>query len=210
MSLQACDLALTRGTRPLFSELSFTLNRGQSIRILGENGAGKTSLLRVLCGLSVPDQGKVLWRGDDIKKRRAEFAACVTYIGHAEAVKPDLLAWENLAFGALAGHPDAREVALSILESEGLGDQAILPARVLSQGQRRRLSLTRLRFAALGSLLVLDEPFCHLDQAATARVTGQLISHCLGGGMLVYASHGDETLAGAATLALRPDEKCVC
>lgn len=202
MSLHARALALARGERLLFASLSFTVAAGQALRVLGANGAGKTSLLRVLCGLSRPDEGEVLWHGQDIRSERAVYAAGMAYVGHADAVKHDLLAWENLAYGALAGQRGARAAALALLEAEGLGAQAMLPARALSQGQRRRLALARLQLCAHASLWILDEPFSHLDAAACARLAAQLEHHCAQGGMLVYTSHGDDTLAGAALLDL--------
>lgn len=202
MSLHARALALARGERQLFFGLTFEVNAGHALRVAGANGSGKTSLLRVLCGLSRADEGQVAWKGRDITEDRAGFAACMTYVGHADAIKHDLLAWENLAFGALAGQPGARAAALALLESEGLGEQAMLPARALSQGQRRRLALARLQLCASDSLWILDEPFSHLDAAACARLAAQLERHCAGGGMLVYTSHGDEIVAGAALLDL--------
>lgn len=209
MSLRAHALALARGERQLFSKLSFTLVPGQAVRLRGANGAGKTSLLRVLCGLSRPDEGAVLWHEQDIRHDRAGYAACLAYVGHADAVKHDLLAWENLASGALSGQPGARAAALALLEAEGLGPQAMLPTRALSQGQRRRLALARLQLAAPGSLWILDEPFSHLDAPACARLAAQLGQHCAAGGMLVYTSHGDDAVAGAAQLDLNaPENAC--
>lgn len=210
MSLHARALTLARGERLLFAGLSFTVAAGQALRVLGANGAGKTSLLRVLCGLSRPDEGEVLWHGRDIRSERAGFAAAMAYVGHADGIKHDLLAWENLAFGALAGRPDARAAALTLLEAEGLGAQAQLPARALSQGQRRRLALARLQLSAPASLWILDEPFSHLDGAACARLAGQLERHCAQGGMLVYTSHGEQTLAGAALLDLNAAAERAC
>lgn len=202
MSLEARGLTLARGSRLLFSDLNFSVAAGGALRVLGANGAGKTSLLRVVCGLSVPDEGGIFWQGAGIGSIRSEFCANLVYLGHAEAVKHDLLAWENLVFGALLELPGAAALARRTLAEAGLGELADLPARVLSQGQRKRLAQARLRLAPAPSLWVLDEPFSHLDAAASAQLSALLAAHCGAGGMLVYTSHQDDALAGAATLDL--------
>lgn len=202
MSLQARALTLAKGDRELFANLSFTVAAGGALRVLGANGAGKTSLLRVLCGLSRPDEGDILWRGEHIRATGSPFCASLVYLGHADAVKHDLLAWENVVIGALLNSPVSREAACRSLAALGLEDQANLPARALSQGQRKRVALARLHLAPADSLWILDEPFSSLDAAAAAHLSTLLEAHCAGGGMVIYTSHLDDAVAGAATLAL--------
>ncbi len=218
MSLDARGLTLARGARCLFSDLSFTVPAGSALRVTGANGAGKTSLLRVLGGLSRPDAGKVEWRGASMASHRANGAADgnangvarVLYAGHADAVNADLLAWENVAFSAFLIGPDRRAQALQALSLMDLRAQAVLPVRALSQGQRKRVGLARLHLAAPGSLWILDEPFSFLDAAAAASLGALLEQHCAAGGTLVYTTHQDDTLRGAATLELGPAAARTC
>lgn len=210
MQLDAEGLALARGARQLFSGLSFTLAQGNALHIGGANGSGKSSLMRVLCGLARPDQGAVRWCGADIGQAGEAFRSRVVYLGHAEALKHDLLAWENLAFGPLLGMPDARMRAMQALELAGLAREAALPTRALSQGQRKRVALARLHLAAPASLWILDEPFSALDSAASAHLTQLLERHCQDGGMLIYTTHQDGVLPRAATLMLGKQDGPQC
>lgn len=190
MSLQASRLACTRGKRQLFAGIGFELQPGDALQVAGVNGSGKTSLLRLLAGLSPPDDGEVRWNGCDIRRRRDEFCRSLVYLGHAGGVKDDLLAWENLAVAAtLAGHPVDRDDALDALDMVGLGRAAWLPARALSQGQRKRVALARLELEIAAPLWILDEPFTALDATAIDSLRQTLDRHLAHGGMLVYTTH---------------------
>lgn len=198
MILQAHQLACTRGDRMLFNNLEFELGAGAALRVGGSNGVGKTSLLRMLCGLACPAAGEVRWGGRDVRAIRAEFGASLVYLGHANGVKDDLAAWENLALGAtLAGSPASRAEAIAALDALGLAEAAELPTRALSQGQRKRVALARLQLAAARPLWILDEPFTALDQAAVAALCATLEAHLARGGMVVYTTHQEITLGGA-------------
>ena len=193
--LQAHQLACGRGDRQLFSDLSFELQGGQALWLKGRNGSGKTSALRLLCGLGRPLLGEVRWNGVPIERLREDYHRQLIYCGHASAVKDDLLAWENVAVSsALSGIACSRDQALAALVSVGLGGVAERPARALSQGQRRRVALARLAVEPLPPLLLLDEPFVALDQAAVQTLCRTLNRHLAEGGMLVYTTHQAQPL----------------
>ena len=188
--LELQDLSCVRGDRQLFSGLGARLAPSQWLRVQGNNGAGKTSLLRMICGLLLPARGAVLWRGEPVARLREEFSRELLYLGHAAALKNDLSAIENLqTAGALGGRTPGPDEAAEALQAAGLGAQLDLPARVLSQGQRRRVALARLALPEPAALWVLDEPFNALDAGACAWLTGLLNRHLKRGGLAVLTSH---------------------
>jgi len=187
--LELRDLACVRGRRSLFRGLNLTLAPGQLLRVSGANGAGKTSLLRMLCGLLAPAQGQVLWRGHSVHQAREAFHQQLIYLGHAAALKDDLSPLENLQVATRLGGAAADEAAArQALADAGLRGREHVPSRILSQGQRRRAALARL---PLGQALlwVLDEPFNALDTAATAWLLGLIEAHLQRGGLVVLTSH---------------------
>lgn len=190
--LEIKDICCVRGDRPLFSGLSFTVAPGSLHRVLGPNGTGKTSLLRMISGLSTPAEGEILWDGASIYRLREEFFAHVLYFGHAPAIKDELTAEENLLVAAtLSGaevSPAEVRKALAIMGLKGRED---LPARVLSQGQRRRVNLARMVLPATPRLWVLDEPFSALDVAAVDQLRELIERHVAAGGMVVFTTHQD-------------------
>ncbi len=191
MTLLADALSCERGGLRLFDGLGFTLQAGTLLRVRGANGSGKSTLLRTLAGLTQPAAGTVLWRG---KPRDDEFRGQMLFIGHAPAIKDDLTALENLEFSArLSRLTDFRfERAL---EQFGIGRLAHLPARHLSQGQRRRAALARLALSPGVALWLLDEPFAALDEHAIAGVSALCAAHLAAGGLLVLTSHQDVPIA---------------
>jgi heme exporter protein A len=198
MTLQASGLAVARGQRTLLAELDFEVRPGEALRVLGSNGSGKTSLLRVLSGLAEPLRGEVRWQGQPIAAQREVFNQGLVYIGHGHGLKDDLTASENLQASAwLAGRACSREQALLALKQLGLAERAHLPARVLSQGQRRRVVLARLALPGAAQLLILDEPFNALDQGSVAVLTRLLERHLDAGASLVYTTHQGQTIRAA-------------
>ena len=188
--LELRDLECVRGAVTLFSDVAATLDAGAVLRVRGANGAGKTSLLRMICGLSLPHRGEVRWNGEVIGGLREEYARQLVYLGHGAALKDDLSAAENLrassVLGGIATHNGAIAGALA---AAGLGGREHLPVRVLSQGQKRRAALARLPLAASAPLWVLDEPFNALDATAIDWLFAVLADHLKRGGMLVLTSH---------------------
>jgi heme exporter protein A len=189
--LAVSALECIRGDRRLFSELSFALDPGELLQVRGPNGSGKTSLLRMLCGLVSPVEGEIRWKGSTIKELAEDFYREVTYLGHLPAVKDELSAEENLRIAsALDGTEIDRKEAYSALRKMGLGGREMLPAKVLSAGQRRRVSLARLLVGET-SLWVLDEPLTALDRSAVELVRGMLVNHLAKGGVAVLTTHQD-------------------
>jgi heme exporter protein A len=194
-----------RGERRLFADVSLDLGAGEVLRVSGANSTGKTSLLRMLCGLLAPEQGEVRWRGEPIGGMREEFWRDLVYIGHANALKDELSALENLSTAlALQGGRADEAAAHAALRTLGLEDREHLPVRMLSQGQRRRAALARLAASGGQPLWILDEPFTALDASAIDAVRELLERHVASGGVLVYTTHQDVPIQGRAvrTLAL--------
>jgi heme exporter protein A len=190
-------LALARGERVVFADLSLAVPAGGALLLTGPNGAGKSSLLRCLAGLLPPLEGEVLWRGEDAFADRSAHALRIRYAGHAEAVKPSLTVAENIAFWARLWGGEWH----AALSAFGLADLADLPARVLSAGQRRRLALARLLLGR-AELWLLDEPTVGLDAGAVARLGEVLARHRAAGGAVVAATHLPLPLPGAEEIAL--------
>jgi heme exporter protein A len=194
--LEANNLECERGGRKLFGPLSFALPGGELLRISGANGSGKTSLLRILCGLLTPTQGEVCWKGAPITGLREDYSRHLLYLGHAPAVKDELTPRENLAIACrLAGTRVGNDSISEALRAYSVPD---LPARKLSQGQRRRAALARLVVSRAVPLWLLDEPFAALDPAA-AQFTERLISeHVAAGAAVAYTTHQPSTLDASA------------
>lgn len=196
--LEARELACLRGERVVFAGLSFALEAGAALLLTGANGAGKSSLLRLLAGLIPPAEGVLLWQGQDALADRAAHARRLRYLSHQDALKPALTARENLAFFARLWGGDAG-AALAALDLLPLAD---LPARVLSAGQKRRLALARLALGADAPLWLLDEPTVGLDTASVARLGALLARHRAAGGLVIAATHLPLPLPDARELRL--------
>ncbi len=187
--LEVSGLACVRGDRKLFSDLSFSLARGELLHLHGHNGSGKTTLMRTLCGLIKESEGEIHWNGESIHSLGEDFTRDVVYIGHKNGIKDDLTGVENLRVcTALDGYPITELQAWDALEKMGLRGHEDLPSRVLSQGQKRRVALARL-LVNRSKLWILDEPFTALDVAAVDFLQSIIRSHIEAGGMVILTTH---------------------
>jgi heme exporter protein A len=187
--IRAQDLTVRRGNEVLFKALQFDLRAGQLVWLRGSNGSGKTSLLRVIAGLSRPDGGQLTWAGTSLAQS-AEFKSRLVYMGHANALKDDLTAMEALRFlTTVHGRSCSQERMDAALRRMGVFHRRKLPVRMLSQGQRRRVALARLALEDRPGFWVLDEPFDALDDAGLALVQELFIENVQRGGMVLFTSH---------------------
>jgi heme exporter protein A len=194
--LETMALACERGGLRLFAGLSFALGPGALLRVRGANGSGKTTLLRTLAGLTLPAAGSLRWRGEPIGD---DYRKEMLFLGHAPAVKDEMTVLENLEFScriSRLNHP-ARKIK-EALDQLGIARLADLPARYLSQGQRRRAALARLALSASTPLWLLDEPFAALDAEGIAQLSALCAAHLAAGGMLVLTSHQDVPISSSS------------
>ena len=186
--LAAAGLTCFRGDRLLFRDLSLSVNAGQALEVRGPNGCGKTTLLRILCGLTLPEDGTIRWRGRVLRSHDPDYLRELRYIGHSDGVKLALSPRENLAIAVAldSGADEAElEAALACLD---LADFMDVPCRTLSAGQRRRVGLARLTLGG-ARLWLLDEPFTALDRSGIEAVRALIEAHLDGDGCAVLTSH---------------------
>jgi heme exporter protein A len=188
--LEAVDLTCERGERLLFERLSFTAENGTLLRIAGPNGTGKTSPLRIMCGLLEATAGEIRWKGGNIRRLREEYWKDLVYVGHLNGVKDDLTVRENLRVSVRVAGRHATEPRIAQgLDAVGLAGFEDTMARFLSQGQRRRVALARLYVSEAVPLWILDEPFTALDVRGVANLSALIARHIEGGGTAVLTTH---------------------
>lgn len=183
--LHANQLTCVYEERVLFESLSFTVEPGEVVQIAGENGSGKTSLLRLLTGLTQPESGYVCWQGERLSRVRDTFHQQMLWIGHKPGVKASLTADENLRLFYPRSTLEAREAALLAIGLAGFED---LPLYQLSAGQQRRSALARL-WLSDAALWILDEPLAALDVAAIETLTHRLEKYVQRGGSVILTTH---------------------
>lgn len=197
MRLSAGDLTCVRSGRNIFSGLNFSLDSGTALLVSGNNGAGKSSLLRMIAGLVRIAHGRIELEGGEPELSVAEQSHL---LGHQDPIKPALSVAENLQFwAAYLGKGGLSPAAATA--AVALDDIADLPAAYLSAGQRRRLSIARL-LAVRRSIWLLDEPTSSLDAAGQTRLAEFMREHLSSGGLIIAATHGPIGLEGAQQLRL--------
>ena len=201
--MHATALAGQRGERGLFERLDIALAAGSITWLRGRNGRGKTSLLRILAGLSSPQAGAVRIAGKTLQQGGAAWRRQWVYVGHQNALKDDLTATEALRFLAQAhGQATADALLASALKRMGVDNRQHALVRTLSQGQRRRVALARLVLSHASPLWLLDEPFDALDADGIDALNRVLAEHAAGGGCVLLTSHQPLTLTRPAPAVL--------
>jgi heme exporter protein A len=195
------DLSCNRDQRLLFGNLSFSLQAGAVLLLEGSNGSGKTSLLRILCGLRDADQGEIFWRGNRLQE--STFYSEMAYVGHADGSKKELTVLENLKFTQALNSSgnDNLELALEKVDLAGYDDN---PVHSLSAGQKRRLSLAKL-LVTRSVLWILDEPFTSLDKQGVDLIESLMVAHVNQGGIVILTSHQDINLPQIAVQRIHLD-----
>ncbi|MFM6991710.1 MAG: cytochrome c biogenesis heme-transporting ATPase CcmA [Rhodoferax sp.] len=200
--LSAHGLTCERGERRLFAGLDLSIDAGEWLHVRGENGAGKTSLLRLLAGLAQPAEGEIRWNHQPIRQADDRFARERMFLGHHGALKEELTALENLQFAAeLDGTPLTDAEALAALHRLGLKGREDLAVRFLSAGQKRRVLLARL-LTRKARLWILDEPFTALDVKAVDMLSELIGQHLQAGGMAILTSHQSMPIPGGRVVQL--------
>jgi heme exporter protein A len=187
--LNTVNLECTRDDRLLFTGLSLGLAKGQVLQIEGSNGSGKTSLVRILCGLRQADEGRVLWQGEDISRSREDYYANMVYIGHLTCIKADLTVLENIRV-LIDTRSQSVSLALieQVLDKVGLAGFDDVPGKALSSGQKRRVLLAFLLLTK-ARLWILDEPLTALDVQGVELVESMIVEHRESGGSVIFTTH---------------------
>lgn len=201
LSLRGERLHLWRGERHVLRGVDMEVRQGQVLQVCGANGSGKTTLLRTLCGLAYPEEGRVLWRGTDVRKDMPAFHASLAYVGHESPLKADLTPKENLLYWAGVRRRCSQQEIDSALNRVGCTDWRNRAVRTLSAGQKRRVTLAGLTLLG-ASLWVLDEPTTNLDTDGQHLVGQMIEEHIARGGLVVAAVHHQLALNTAAVQRL--------
>lgn len=186
--LRGSDLQAIRGERCLFSHLNFSIENGQVLQVVGPNGVGKTSLLRLVCGLLPPTQGEILWCDNPIEVQREAYHKSITFIGHQAGFRYGMSAMENLKMDSVLSSPVPTAVIHKALRKLGLSLFADIPVGQFSAGQKKRLALCRLLLST-SVFWILDEPFSNLDGDAHQLLLGLIEQHVGQGGMVMLTCH---------------------
>jgi heme exporter protein A len=195
--LSADGLTLFRGDRLLFKGLSFALNPGELLLLEGQNGSGKTSLMRAIAGLIEFEDGDVMWEGKPVRSNRPDFYGSLVWMQHRVGFKADLTLVENLRFESHL-RAQSNEDFEEVLERLGISRLKRLPMRALSAGQQRRVALARMLLSRV-PLWLMDEPFTNLDRQGRKLVMDVTTEHLARDGMCIMAAHQDVEIGGNVT-----------
>jgi heme exporter protein A len=188
-SLTLSKLGCIKGGRQLFKDVDCSLHAGHWLYVAGANGVGKTSLLRLLCGLAPIEAGDIFWNQQSIQSQRETYRQDLCYLGHLNALQESMSVQENLLFtSALGGVAIDQQQILEVLARFGLRGRSQQLVRHLSQGQKRRVALSRLVLSQ-ARLWVLDEPYVAMDEGGIRMLAELISSHLDGGGLVVLTSH---------------------
>lgn len=204
--LVANSLTCERDDRVLFQNLSFELDEGQVLQVKGNNGTGKTTLLRILCGLNDSYEGKINWFGNSIVDSREQFNSSVLYIGHRVGVNKALTPLENLRWSCRIQQDVSDQAIFQALKEVGLRGFEESQCFTLSAGQQQRVSLARLLICQ-SQLWILDEPFTTLDVEGVALLEKLIVQHAEQGGSVLVTTHHPLTVEGLQTLILGDNQQ---
>lgn len=197
--LKASSLSAEWGNRTLFSDLTFELAPGSALVVSGANGVGKSTLLKILTGLSLPSEGTLSWQNQLLKAGDPNFLSNLLYIGHKTGIQPALTPLQNLEWimeimnrmdKTVVKQKKQKQLAL---EAVGLAAFESMPSEILSKGQRQRVALARL-WLDPPLCWILDEPFTALDETGVCLLENRFLAHLKEGGILVVATHHRITL----------------
>ncbi len=199
--LRAIDLECVKGYNSLFKNISFSLHTSEILQIQGTNGSGKTSLLRILTGLSQPETGEIFWEDTNIDVDRESYLENLIYIGHTNGLKAELSALENLQLSRQYLGKSNGKTTQHALEEVGLAGYEHILAHQLSAGQKRRVTLARLALNA-APLWILDEPITAIDVDGINAFEKTIETHVLNGGMVILTTHQTLNFGEATTRSL--------
>ncbi len=192
MKFEGKNLSCIRGGKLLFRKINFSLSAGQAMYLRGQNGAGKTSLLKILAGLHPPEKGALYWNDKDISQIAFDFRSAISYLGHKDGIRKALTPYENIkGMMALAGEKNDPLAIEKILIHFKLHALQSLPCEVLSKGQQRKVMLAAM-ILKQKKLWILDEPFTAIDKESQDVLQQYLDRHLSRGGMIIITSHGAE------------------
>lgn len=185
-------LTAVRGENTLFQQLSFIVQPGDLVQVEGRNGTGKTTLLRMISGLAMPESGEIRWNNEPIAAIRELYHQQLLFLGHLTGVKSELTALENVHFyQSLHGSSFlSKEQLYSVLARVGLAGREDIPVSRLSAGQQRRVALARLWLSS-SPLWILDEPLTAIDKQGVAVLASLFLKHTQNGGMIIFTTHQD-------------------
>lgn len=204
-TLEAREVTIWRGETLLLDAVDLTVGPGEVMQLAGANGSGKTTLLSALCGLAELDEGEVRWNGKPLHRDRAGFSDALLYLGHKPGISGGLTPVENLELFCALNGGDAAGID-SVLEELSLGFQSMLPCRVLSAGQQRRVALARLRLQKR-NLWILDEPLTSLDTAGLDWVRARIAEQVAANGSVIFTTHQVLSLDSVPVQTLRLESR---